>query len=95
MVGLDVTLQALASANVRARIAGLGRLADDLLLPCLSGYVDGADTEPDTGTPADAEVAFDPAALDWRPSIRRASTRLAMPRRTATPRSTTSARWCT
>jgi purine nucleosidase len=64
MVGLDVTLQALANADVRARIARLGRLADDLLLPCLSGYVDGADTELDTSTPADAEVAFDPAALD-------------------------------
>ena len=38
MVGLDVTLQALATAHVRDRIARLGRLADDLLLPCLSGY---------------------------------------------------------
>jgi purine nucleosidase len=38
MVGLDVTLQARATAAVRSRMRGLGRLADDLLLPGLSGY---------------------------------------------------------
>jgi purine nucleosidase len=38
MVGLDVTLQARATAQVRDRMRGLGRLAADLLLPSLSGY---------------------------------------------------------
>jgi purine nucleosidase len=38
MVGLDVTLQARATTAVRARMRGLGRLADDLLLPTLAGY---------------------------------------------------------
>jgi purine nucleosidase len=38
MVGLDVTLQARATAAVRERMRGLGRLADELLLPSLSGY---------------------------------------------------------
>ena len=38
MVGLDVTLQARATAAVRMRMRGLGRLADDLLLPSLAGY---------------------------------------------------------
>ena len=38
MVGLDVTLQALATARARDRMRELGRLADDLLLPVLSGY---------------------------------------------------------
>jgi purine nucleosidase len=38
MVGLDVTLQARATAAVRRRMGALGMLADDLLLPCLSGY---------------------------------------------------------
>jgi purine nucleosidase len=38
MVGLDVTLRARATAAVRDRMRGLGRLADDLLLPSLSGY---------------------------------------------------------
>jgi purine nucleosidase len=38
MVGLDVTLQTRATAAVRARMRGLGRLADHLLLPTLAGY---------------------------------------------------------
>jgi purine nucleosidase len=38
MVGLDVTLQARATAAVRTRMGGLGRLADDLILPSLAGY---------------------------------------------------------
>jgi purine nucleosidase len=38
MVGLDVTLQARATAAVRERMRGLGRLAGGLLLPSLSGY---------------------------------------------------------
>jgi purine nucleosidase len=41
MVGLDVTLQARATSAVRDRMRGLGPLADDLLLPCLSGYEAG------------------------------------------------------
>jgi purine nucleosidase len=40
MVGLDVTLQALAGAAVTARLSTLGPLADVLLLPCLGGYAD-------------------------------------------------------
>ncbi len=38
MVGLDVTLQARATSAVRERMRGLGRLADELLLPSLAGY---------------------------------------------------------
>jgi purine nucleosidase len=38
MVGLDVTLQARANGAVRRRLAALGRLGSDLLLPSLSGY---------------------------------------------------------
>ena len=38
MVGLDVTLQALATAAVRERLSGLGRLADQLLLPGLRRF---------------------------------------------------------
>ena len=38
MLGLDVTLQARATADVTERIRGLGRLGRDLLLPGLSGY---------------------------------------------------------
>ena len=50
MVGLDVTLRARATAAVRDRMRGLGRLADHLLLPSLSGYR-GAPAAP--GEPAD------------------------------------------
>ena len=38
MVGLDVTLQARATAAVRDRMSGLGALADELVLPSLAGY---------------------------------------------------------
>jgi len=54
MVGLDVTLQALATTAVRARMRGLGRLADDLLLPALAGYTGaghGPGPERADGTP--------------------------------------------
>jgi purine nucleosidase len=52
MVGLDVTLQARATAAVRDRMRGLGRLADELLLPSLSGYRNvsrGPGSEPPDG----------------------------------------------
>jgi len=38
MAGLDVTHQALATAEVRDRLGTLGRLSDELLLPALFGY---------------------------------------------------------
>ncbi len=41
MVGLDVTEQATASAAVITRFAALGRLASELLLPCLRSHADG------------------------------------------------------
>ena len=47
MVGLDATLRARATVAVRGRMRGLGPLADDLLLPCLAGYLSG-----DAGRPA-------------------------------------------
>jgi inosine-uridine nucleoside N-ribohydrolase len=46
MVGLDVTLQARADERVKARLAGLGRLGSDLLLPALGGYLGADDTTP-------------------------------------------------
>jgi purine nucleosidase len=52
MVGLDVTLQTRATAAVRARMRALGLLADDLLLPCLSGYRGvGPEAAPETSGP--------------------------------------------
>jgi inosine-uridine nucleoside N-ribohydrolase len=46
MVGLDATLQARADERVKARLAGLGRLGSDLLLPALGGYLGADDTTP-------------------------------------------------
>jgi purine nucleosidase len=43
MAGLDVTHQALATAEVRDRLSTLGTLSDELLLPSLRGYQSLAD----------------------------------------------------
>jgi len=74
MIGLDVTLQARVTAAVRDRMRGLGRLADDLLLPSLAGYrtvgpaesgpagLGPAESGPAGSGTADARAA---AELDW------------------------------
>ena len=59
MVGLDVTLQARATAAVRDRMRGLGRLADELVLPSLAGYRNvsrGPGSESGGGGPAVHDV---------------------------------------
>src|SRR5262249_60194656 len=62
MVGLDVTEQARATAAVRDRMRGLGRLADDLLLPSLSGYHGvSRGTGPAAGLPGQAQEPDGPA----------------------------------
>ena len=61
MVGLDVTLQARATAEVRDRMRGLGRLADDLLLPSLSGY--RATSRGPGSEPTDAPAVHDVCAV--------------------------------
>ena len=38
MIGLDLTHQARAGASVLARMRGLGRLAEELVIPCLTFY---------------------------------------------------------
>jgi purine nucleosidase len=43
MIGLDVTLRALATPPVRERMGGLGQLGSTLLLPALAGYSDHPD----------------------------------------------------
>jgi len=52
MVGLDATLQARADEQVKTRLAGLGRLGSDLLLPALGGYTGSDDTTPQELIPA-------------------------------------------
>ncbi len=79
MIGLDVTLQSRVTAAVRARMSGLGRLADDLLLPSLAGYrtvgpaesgpgwAGSAESGPGWAGPAESGTADARAAaeLDW------------------------------
>ncbi len=62
MIGLDVTLQATADPEVTARIAALGRLAGDLLLPCM-GSSAGGDRTADLPGPHGA-YSLDPAVHD-------------------------------
>jgi len=57
MMGLDVTLRTRAGAAVCDRLGALGRLADDLVLPCLTSYA----TTPGEGGPA----VHDVCALAW------------------------------
>jgi purine nucleosidase len=46
MVGLDVTLRALATGDVRATMSEFGRLGSELLLPALAQYTDSAAGDP-------------------------------------------------
>jgi inosine-uridine nucleoside N-ribohydrolase len=75
MVGLDVTLRARATAAIRDRMRGLGRLADDLLLPALSGYRGGSGEPeaPDGDGPAVHDVCAvalvaEPGLITCRPA---------------------------
>jgi purine nucleosidase len=61
MIGLDVTLQAIAHQAVAARLSALGLLADELLLPGLSGYRDGG---LDESVPGGKAGASGPAVHD-------------------------------
>jgi len=65
MVGLDVTLRARATAAVRDRMRGLGRLAADLLLPSLSGYgAASRGTGPEASQPGQPPAPDGPAVHD-------------------------------
>ena len=66
MVGLDVTLQARATAAVRDRLAPLGPLATELVLPGLDQYA--TDADPLAATPlADGEAGGGQAAAAGGP----------------------------
>ncbi len=68
MVGLDVTLQARATAAVLDRMRGLGRLGDQLLLPALSGYR-GVSEEPSAAGASPAAGRAAGAAGDLGPAV--------------------------
>ena len=52
MVGLDVDAPGAGGWAVKERLAGLGRLGGDLLLPALGGYAGADDTTPPEFIPA-------------------------------------------
>jgi purine nucleosidase len=67
MVGLDATLRTRAGPAIRERLAGLGRLGRDLLLPSLGGY--SADESHAEGPgPADGERDGSPGAAAGEPA---------------------------
>jgi purine nucleosidase len=71
MIGLDVTLQARATAPVQQRMRALGALGSQLLLPALAQYQDSADT---TGEPPVHDVCAivsvaDPAVFGYTPAL--------------------------
>lgn len=67
MVGLDLTRQARASAEVRTRFAELGRLESELLSPCLDFYGEAVQYRAHEGPPIHDACAvayvLDPALL--------------------------------
>lgn len=62
MVGLDVTLQARATAAVQDRMRDLGALADQLLLPALARY-EAEGGQPPAGGPDDGPAVHDVCAV--------------------------------
>jgi purine nucleosidase len=62
MVGLDVTLRARARPAVLERMQGLGRLSDDLLVPCLARF--SPDPAPLPGLAGQEGPAAGPAVHD-------------------------------
>lgn len=68
MIGLDVTLQAVADGTVTARLAALGQLADDLLLPCVRAYTGPAETGPAVHDVCAVAYVAHPGLLGCRPA---------------------------
>jgi len=71
MIGLDVTLQARASATIQDRMRSLGSLGSTLLLPALARYRDGDDK---TGEPPVHDVCavvsvVEPEAFGYTPAL--------------------------
>ena len=63
MVGLDATLQARVSPVIRERLAGLGRLGSDLLLPSLGGYGGPGGSPAQVGPAGEGPAVHDVCAL--------------------------------
>jgi inosine-uridine nucleoside N-ribohydrolase len=69
MIGLDVTLQALATPPVRARMRSLGALGADLLLPALSQYRDSAAGDPAVHDVCAVVSVAEPSVFGYTPAL--------------------------
>jgi purine nucleosidase len=74
MIGLDVTLQALATAPVRSRMSDLGPLGTRLLLPALAEYHDSAGSDPAVHDVCAVVSVAEPAVFGYTPAVVRVET---------------------
>ena len=76
MIGLDVTLQARATAAVQERMRSFGKLGSELLLPALSQYADSNNTagEPPVHDVCAVVSVTDPSVFTYTPALVRVET---------------------
>ncbi|HEY3683809.1 MAG TPA: nucleoside hydrolase [Streptosporangiaceae bacterium] len=68
MIGLDLTHQARAGAAVRDRMRALGRLADELIIPCLTFYTPPDGTDPAVHDVCAVACVLDPGLITREPA---------------------------
>lgn len=68
MIGLDVTLQALAVPPVRSRMRAFGALGADLLLPALARYRDSAGRDPAVHDVCAVASVAEPSVFGYTPA---------------------------
>ncbi|MBO0803433.1 MAG: nucleoside hydrolase [Nocardiopsaceae bacterium] len=69
MIGLDVTLQALATPSVRSRMRECGALGSELLLPALSQYRDSAASDPAVHDVCAVASVAEPSVFGYAPAL--------------------------
>jgi len=69
MIGLDVTLQALATPPVRARMREFGALGADLLLPALAQYRDSTAGDPAVHDVCAVVSVAEPSVFGYTPAL--------------------------
>lgn len=76
MIGLDVTLQARATAAVQERMRSFGKLGSELLLPALAQYADSNNTagEPPVHDVCAVVSVTDPSVFTYTPALVRVET---------------------
>jgi purine nucleosidase len=74
MIGLDVTLRARATGDVRAAMSEFGRLGSELLLPALARYADSADGNPAVHDVCAVVSVAEPSVFGLTPALVRVET---------------------